>query len=123
MSTVNRLFVYGTLRLEHPNSRMFGLTPDNLVKQGVELYGHKIFDVSWFPGVQPGDGTVMGDVFEVTTDSQWASLDAYEGTPTLYKREVVEVMGEPCYTYIYQGDPGQLIEDGDWLQWSKREVG
>jgi gamma-glutamylcyclotransferase (GGCT)/AIG2-like uncharacterized protein YtfP len=113
-----RLFVYGTLRHGHPNGQRFGLTADRLVEQGAQLHGFRLYDVSWFPGIQPTDdlsSVVVGDVFDVP-DELWGALDRYEGAPSLYRRETVTVGNIEAEVYIYNGsiNDDQLITSGEW---------
>lgn len=110
------LFAYGTLRRGHANSARFGL--DKVAcTPGVKLMGHQLFDLGWYPGIRPGEGYVVGDVFEVP-EEQWAALDQYEGVPTLYTRETVNIGGtEGVQVYIYHSDisSDKQIATGDWF--------
>lgn len=121
-----KLFVYGTLRLGHPNGARFGLTADRLVEQGAKLHGFNLFDISWFPGVQPAvdpqsgardlSSAVTGDVFEVP-DNLWPALDSYEGAPNLYRRETVQIEGHgdvEVYVYNHRVNPDAIISSGEW---------
>jgi len=113
---VKKLFVYGTLRAGHPNSARFGLDGKAPCVSNVKLMGHQLFDLGWYPGIRPGAGYVVGDLFDVE-DSQWAELDAYEGVPSLYTRETVSVGGfSGVQVYIYHADINkQPIASGDWF--------
>ena len=109
------LAVYGTLRNFHPNSKRFGLEP-YLVREGVRVMGYRLFDLGWFPGVRPGQGSVECDIFMVP-DEMFEALDAYEGVPNLYTRESVMVGGikdVQLYVYAQQIPEANLIEDGSW---------
>lgn len=110
------LFVYGTLRNFHPNSQRFGLAGSCEVYEGVKLPGFDLFNLGWYPGIKPGTGTVVGDVFFVP-DDKYPALDQYEGVPNLYTRQVVSIesLGD-VQVYVYNGTPpgGSLVESGDW---------
>ena len=111
------LFVYGTLRAAHPNSARFGLAGSCDVITNVVLPGFNIYDLGAFPGIKPGDGSVVGDLFMVP-DELWDRLDAYEGVPHLYTRETVDIAGHEgvqVYVYGYDVDNRQAIATGDWL--------
>lgn len=119
---IKPLFVYGTLRDQHPNSARFGLSGSCTVYNNVTLTGFDLFNLGWFPGIKPGDGTVLGDVFFVP-ENLWPRLDAYEGVPSLYTRQTVSI--EPLgdvQVYVYNGNPpvGSQIADGDWLSDQQR---
>lgn len=118
---MKKLFVYGTLRDGHPNSARFGLSGNCDVTRNVRLNGFQIFDVSWFPGIQQGEGHVIGDVFTVP-DELWPALDAYEGVPSLYRRESVTIGAiEGVQVYVYNGSvkADSVIADGDWLAFNE----
>ena len=113
------LFVYGTLRHNQRNSVYHGLSGSCTVIENVVLPGHNLYDLGAFPGIKPGDGSVVGDVFMVP-DDLWDSLDAYEGVPNLYTRQPVDIAGfdQPVQAYIYEGQvvPQRRIANGNWLQ-------
>lgn len=111
----NHLFVYGTLRDGHPNSKRFGLT--DVAKRDAKLMGFNVFELGWFPGIKPGEGFVVGDVFKITPD-MIPALDSYEGEGSLYDREVHKVGSTECYVYVYRGTPapGSQVADGDWFK-------
>ena len=112
------LFVYGTLRAAHQNSANFGLAGQCDVITDVVLPGYNIFDLGWFPGIRPGSGSVVGDLFMVP-DKLWERLDAYEGVPHLYTRETVSIAGHDnvqVYVYSRDIDPADRIPGGNWLQ-------
>ena len=110
------LFVYGTLRQGHANSARLGLDGQCDVVNNVQLPGYVLFNLGWFPGIQPGEGTVTGDLFMVPED-RFPALDSYEGAPDLYRRETVTI-GEHTgvQVYIYNGNqPPETIASGDWF--------
>lgn len=121
------LFTYGTLRAQHRNSLANGLEPSQLVAEGVTLPDFAIFNLGWFPGIQPKQGAVtVGDVWLID-EAQFPGLDRYEGVPTLYTRQQVEhpdFPEQPLNVYVYAQagavDRSVIIEDGDWLAQQKR---
>lgn len=122
MSKLIPLFVYGTLRAGHQNSARFGLDGTAEVYKNQRLPGFNLFELGWFPGIKPGDGTVVGDIFFVKPE-QFEALDAYEGTPHLYHRATVDLDGLPgVQVYIYNGNPPgtSIIKSGDWFNKEQR---
>jgi len=112
------LFVYGTLRASHPNSVYHGLAGSCDVTKDVVLPGFNLYDLGSFPGVRPGEGSVVGDVFMVP-EELWDRLDQYEGVPHLYTRETVELTGfGDTEVYVYGRQPNEAgrITSGNWLQ-------
>jgi gamma-glutamylcyclotransferase (GGCT)/AIG2-like uncharacterized protein YtfP len=75
------------------------------------LTNHRMFVVSWFPGVQGFQGKnqthcVSGQILRGISDEQLATLDTYEGYPTLYTRPKVRVTledgtEEECWVYLF----------------------
>ena len=121
MSNLKPLFVYGTLRDAHSNSARFGLSGSCEVTRNVVLNGFDIFDLGSFPGIKPGNGSVVGDLFMVP-DELWDRLDSYEGVPHLYTRETVSVAGhDNVQVYVYAGEPhpNSQVTNGDWLNQSE----
>lgn len=128
--TVNRLFVYGSLRSGFHNpaydyiSKYFSLVSEAKVKG-------KLHDLGSFPAAVPADDNhfIVGELYELkhSEDFSWAiaQLDEYEGVnpgedeKPLYKREVVDVhygdQQTTAWIYWYIGDvQGQpVIASGD----------
>lgn len=121
-----KIFVYGTLRHGQANARRFGLLEP--VETDVVLDGFDMFDLGWFPGIVPGAGSVVGDVFEIDPNTQLGPLDAYEGYPSLYTRQVVDVddgvdtiyHGVSVYVYNNSTQGAAQVLGGNWLD---RKVG
>jgi gamma-glutamylcyclotransferase (GGCT)/AIG2-like uncharacterized protein YtfP len=118
---VDRLFVYGTLRLGYANDHARAL------EQGARFLGHaripgRLFRVAHYPGLagpQAASEWVKGDVFEGVTAEMFQRLDDYEGAE--YRRELAAVTMEDgkslaAYVYLYlpPTDGLELIEGGDW---------
>lgn len=97
-----RLFTYGTLRDPHQFARVVGVNPYERRVGERTLYGYSlepVGDLAWYPTIVKGE-RVVGTVYEVT-DEDLIRLDRYEGVPTLYYRNLVELSdGEPAYVYI-----------------------
>jgi gamma-glutamylcyclotransferase (GGCT)/AIG2-like uncharacterized protein YtfP len=119
---VDRLFVYGTLRLGCANEHARALA------EGARFLGHaripgRLFRVAHYPGLAAPAGKnqwVTGDVFEGVTTEMFQRLDDYEGAD--YARQLAEVTlehgtGVAAYLYLYlpPTDGLELISSGDWL--------
>ena len=111
------VFVYGTLRNGEVRHRVI---------QDCEFVGmayaedYDLYLISDFPGIVPGSGRVVGEVYRVS-EEKFQRLDQIEGTPYLYRRELIKVKlanGEEleAYTYIYNHsvDGLEKIPSGDW---------
>lgn len=77
-----------------------------------------LLDLGGFPGLLPGNGKVLVEVYEVS-DEVLANLDALEGVEYgLYSREAID----DIQVYYYRGFnhdmprqiPAPVIDSGDW---------
>jgi gamma-glutamylcyclotransferase (GGCT)/AIG2-like uncharacterized protein YtfP len=124
------LFIYGTLmpglRLEAEMHRARFVGPAQI--QG------RLVDVGRYPGLLPGDDSVVGEIYEVD-DAHLARLDGVEDmvpgdrAASQYWREEVTVLsgllqGERVQTYVYNRpvDGCTPIPHGDYRRYI-REVG
>jgi len=118
---VDRLFVYGTLRLGCANDHAGALA------KGARFLGHaripgRLFRVAHYPGLSAPAGKndwVHGDVFEGVTTEMFQHLDDYEGAD--YARQLAEVtldngsrVAVYLYLYLPPTDGLELIASGDW---------
>ena len=65
---------------------------------------------------EPGAGPVQGELWEVD-EACVEELDQVEGVPTLYQREVVELVApfsQPAETYLYQQSVSDWIAIGSY---------
>lgn len=56
------------------------------------LKGYELYHLGSYPGIWPGDGQVIGEVWFVDEETL-NRLDDYEGEGVLYRREQVPVSG------------------------------
>ncbi|QER41617.1 gamma-glutamylcyclotransferase [Thermodesulfobacterium sp. TA1] len=117
-----KVFVYGTLR--KGESRSFLLTDCKFLGYA-KAKGFLLYNVSSFPGMVPGEGEVIGEVYEIP-ESLLEKLDKVEDVPNLFRRELIEVVLEDgigilAYVYLYNKkvDNKLLIPSGDWKDVSK----
>ena len=121
------LFVYGSLRrgYAHPMSKWLAQHSEKL---GEALVRGRLYLVSWYPGLVPGEeGKVKGDLFLLADGFDFSVLDAYEdctgAVSDEYCRHQINVAlptGEEvlAWTYVYQLEPSGLKEivGGDFLE-------
>lgn len=110
MSSV--VFVYGTLIRGQRNHRLLA---DSDFIGAAELEGFAMYDLDYFPGIQPEAGSrVKGELFRV---DEWtlSALDRLEGEGYLYVRQEVIVFQDTtpirALTYVYNKpvDPAKRI--------------
>lgn len=111
------VFVYGTLMKGRSASHY--MQGANFLGQA-ELPGYAMYDLGWYPGILPGeDSIVHGEVYLVS-EEMLKSMDHYEGEGFLYMRKAVPVTGiEECpeaqvYVYLRPVDEAQRIQNGRW---------
>ena len=102
MTKTTKVFVYGTLK---KGNRIRGLdTLDataRLVGEAVTVDPEfKLFDLGAFPAVQfGGSKQIKGEVWEVSIDTLKNELDAIEGYPTFYTRDMIETTAGGAWMY------------------------
>ncbi len=95
-----KVFVYGTLKRGFYANHF--LSEARFLGEGI-IEGYEMYDLGSFPAIVEGKGKVKGEVYEVDRKTL-NTLDFYEGVPTLYKREMVEVLmanGQRVKAYAY----------------------
>ena len=97
------LFVYGTLKRGHAAHHL--LAGQHFFGPAVTAPRYRLVDLGPYPGLVYDDANglaVSGELWEVT-DEQLKELDAFEGCPTLYRREAVEMADHagPVEAYFY----------------------
>lgn len=109
--TAKFVAVYGTLK---QGKRLHGAL--NRAPLSTErLNGFEMRSIGWFPGIFPNqDESIEVEVYELTNNSELEHLDAIEGVPHLYTREVVTSSFGDTFIYVKTGDPNEyeLIEGG-----------
>ena len=117
-SAINRVFVYGTLKM--------GFHANAMYLADARLLGHfsipgVLVHCGGYPGlIRTPHGRVAGQVFEVEPHV-FKSLDRYENIDTgLYHRELVTIANEPTWVYSYRRGPQigmntAIVKHGLWL--------
>lgn len=112
------LFVYGTLKT---NGRFWQTTLAPREGQPDSIKGFNLYDLGSFPAiVKAGRGkpVVRGEVFLDVPESLLPRLDAIEGVPHLYNREMIRTEGgHECWVYFMNAKPtyGTRIKSGEWI--------
>lgn len=116
-----RCAVYGSLRRTMGNYRLLD-NPGALYIGDGWLEGYDMLDLGSFPGIIPGDGRVLCEMFAVTP-GVLARLDQLEGHPSFYRRTPVTLVDSdgkphPVEVYVLQRVGGHLsiVEGGDWVK-------
>ncbi len=115
------VFVYGTLCLGQSNH---ALLENSYYVGGAILDNHFMFSLGGFPGIHEDYGSVVQGEIWVVDEETLANLDGLEGHPDFYCRHMREVRDGrgrivQCWVYVYQGEAGELIPSGDWLEHRK----
>ena len=127
---MNKVFVYGTLK---SGGAIRGL---NQFGEGAAIVGkaktmypdYEMSDLGAFPGVfLNGKFHIEGEVWEVD-DQVMEQLDAIEGYPDFYNRQVTHTTQGKAWMYYLEGEAykdyagvrgDQVIEEGDTLKWQR----
>lgn len=123
---MNKVFVYGTLKLGEGNHSVLG--DSKFLGNAVTQYpDFEMFSNGYYPMVIPGDKHVTGELYEVD-DEVLKDLDMLEGKGVLYDRFVYSIQtdsGEKtsAYMYIYRGYPDDnksfIKTEGGFETWMK----
>ena len=87
------LFVYGTLMRGERN--YFRIADQKFVSEATAAPKYRVFDLGPYPGLVRDEASglaVRGEVFAVS-ECALAELDDFEGVPTAFVRELIEVDG------------------------------
>ncbi len=112
-----KVFVYGSLKRDFPLHHH--LTGARYLGEA-KLPGFRMYDLGWYPGIVPGEGTIFGELYEVDFTTLLL-LDQIEDEGEEYRRELLEVFtqeGEkvPAFVYVYRGrvEDKREIVGGRW---------
>jgi gamma-glutamylcyclotransferase (GGCT)/AIG2-like uncharacterized protein YtfP len=106
------VFVYGTLKSGYHNNRL--LEEEEFVGEAVTKPLYRLWDVGAFPGLTEdfeNGKAIQGELWRVSPECV-VRLDRLEGTPYLYRREVLQIEGvtEEVQGYIFNRDYSRLEE-------------
>lgn len=108
-----RIVVYGTLRRNQGNSHW--MTHAQWLGN-YQLEGFRLYNFGHYPGVVPGDGKVLCEVYRIDAVTL-GELDELRTKGGEYKRQLVKTPYGTAWLYIYQRSVNEqhYIPDGDWL--------
>lgn len=111
------LFVYGTLRRGEPAHGLIARA--RAVGAARTAPAFELADFGAYPAlVRGGAISVVGELYEPDEETL-ASLDAYEGCPELFTRELIELDGGGlCEAYLMPPEHAlgrPRIASGDWM--------
>lgn len=117
----HRFFCYGTLKQGFSSHDLLTRHDAKFLGEARTNSNYHMHNLGWFPGVIFNDeveGGVVGELYEIN-DKCLKDLDIYEGHPTLFRRQKIELEdGTQAIAYIYN-QPVRFyskIDDGHWLQ-------
>ncbi|MHC4971420.1 MAG: gamma-glutamylcyclotransferase family protein [Planctomycetota bacterium] len=113
-----RIVVYGLLRR---GARMNNLLDGAEFLSEVVVDGYQLFDLGDYPGAVPGEGVIIGELYELASPAVLDLLDEaerVEADPPLYRRVLVEADGAPAWLYVWAGpvEESGWITSGDWFR-------
>lgn len=127
------IFVYGTLKRGFGNHRL--LNGCDFVGEAKTKAGEfTMIALGGFPGMietpkgERPEGTVSGEIYEVTDSEDLRRLDGLEGHPDWYRRTQVTVYNAEgpvvLDTYVYLSARGNeaVVESGVWETFEQRRV-
>ena len=112
------VFVYGSLKFGYGNDHI--LDDSKFVGEFVTDDDYTMYDLGAFPAIlKDGDTAIHGELYNVNSDVL-NSLDALEGVPTFYHREMVETSHGKAIIYVLS-DTGcvencDIVISGVWLE-------
>lgn len=122
-----KLFVYGTLRTPvggaPGDTRNYPRVADEVLSaEPAEMTGARLLSFIQYPGIEPADGTVIGELFELTPVGL-EICDGIESHPDFFTRAeatVTTAAGAEETAWVYWSpkalrESGVLIESGDWF--------
>ncbi|WP_298523165.1 gamma-glutamylcyclotransferase [uncultured Methanobrevibacter sp.] len=108
------VFVYGTLLKGEANHSYL----ENSTLLGTAfIEGYDLYDVGWYPAIVPGDGLIIGELYNVP-ESDIPAIDRLEGEGSLYRKQCERVIlnGKTIFAfiYVYLGDVSSLRRIPTW---------
>ncbi|TCD56656.1 gamma-glutamylcyclotransferase [Synechococcus sp. BS56D] len=94
---MNLLFVYGSLRANGPAHHLLG---GAAAEAPGRLSASELVNHGDYPMLQPGIGSVDGEVYRVS-NALWPLLDAWEEAPQVYER-VQRQLDDGRWVWVYQ---------------------
>ena len=97
----NYVFLYGTILRDENNHHL--IEDEEFIDSGV-IQGYKMINLGIFPGIIPGNGAVLGEIYLVCDDAI-EMLDIFMDEGNLFVRKTVKVFTSrleyEAYVYVY----------------------
>ena len=96
-----KVFVYGTLLTNERNHYL--IEDSKLINKGY-VEGFYMFNLGRYPGIQKGNGRILGEVYEVD-ENTLSKLDILEEEGVMYQKILVDVTldnQETITAYVYE---------------------
>lgn len=122
------VFFYGSLMQGLGAAERLGIV-SRLRSLGPGAIAGELYDLGDWPGLRPGQGRVVGELYAPQDDAVLPLLDSFEGfdpehpADSIYRRERVPLLdGErlgPVWTYVFNEvpEPDRWIPHGDWRRY------
>lgn len=111
--------VYGSLRPGQYNfSRIKHFGNVEHVRT-TSISGYDMFSLGPFPGIKPGEGTIVVDILNVD-ERVFEAIESME-TGAGYKKQIVDIDGDQAAIYVYQYPAGRKVESGDWVEFTNQK--
>jgi gamma-glutamylcyclotransferase (GGCT)/AIG2-like uncharacterized protein YtfP len=118
-----KIFVYGTLKKEHPNNCVLGGYPHKRMLGPCTIRGVMFSVNGVYPAIAidphlPNTSFVHGEVWEIDED-QLKHVDAYEGGGSMYQREEIDTLHGRAWVYTQKIEKlaargWQVVTNGWW---------
>ena len=119
--------LYGSLR-DQRVQRQLGLQHRLRRLSACRIEGH-LYDLGDYPGLVPGPGVVIGELYGVLDDHALAAMDAFEDFDSARPRNSLYLrtwrrLQRPavdCWVYLYNGSVAgrPRVPGGDWLRYRR----
>jgi gamma-glutamylaminecyclotransferase len=123
---LGRLFVYGTLMRGEANAHL--MTAARFVGEARTVTAYQLRLLEGYPALLPGGRTAVRGELHLVDGALLAVLDEFEGHPTLFRRQEVDLAGGArAEAYLFAApaiiDAAASLADGDWRRWRRSRTG
>lgn len=111
---MQKVYVYGSLRKGHYNFKNFsGISYISTTK----VKGWDLFSLGSYPGVKPGEGTLVVDLVEMDnkTYKQVLNMELNAG----YSEIDIDINGVTAKFFPYNYNLTELVPSGDWSNYKQ----
>jgi gamma-glutamylcyclotransferase (GGCT)/AIG2-like uncharacterized protein YtfP len=120
VSGLHRLFVYGTLMRGEANAHL--MSAARFVGEARTVTAYQLRLLEGYPALLPGGRTAVRGEIHLVDTRLLAALDDFEGHPSLFRRQAVNLAGggqAEAYLFAQPAavSAAPLLIDGDWRRW------